>query len=94
MPVFLYQENSLAANFLISSESLEGFKRAGWSRSLLLFAQRKLFSLVFPTKLGHNEAGEVKGTGEPILGGFWMEKKDHTMQSCDLRVRKAEKYSA
>lgn len=59
---FFYQENSLAANFLISSESLEGFKIAGWRLSLLLFAQRKLFLLVFPAKLGHNEAGEVKGT--------------------------------
>lgn len=62
MPVFLYPENSLAANFLISTESLEGFKRAGWSLSLLLLAQRKLFLLVFPTKLGHSEAGEVKGS--------------------------------
>lgn len=67
MPVFLYQENSLAANFLISTESLEGFKRAGWSLSLLLFAQRKRFLLVFPTKLGHNEAGEVKGPSPGLV---------------------------
>lgn len=79
MPVFLYQENSLAANFLISTESLEGFKRAGWSRNLLLFAERKQFLLLFPTKLGHSEAGEVKGSspGELMLVAFWMENKDH-----------------